>query len=65
MESRVREKKKMNLMIDLIDDQDEKLDEIISIFSKELKSTPGIFAKINTKVQKLEGATSTLRATDE
>jgi hypothetical protein len=41
------------------------LDEIINIFSKELKSAPGIFAKINAKVQKLDGAIFTPKGTDE
>jgi hypothetical protein len=54
MESRVREKKKMNEMIDLIESQHDKLEQIQLIISKEIKTTPGLLTKINQKLGKLE-----------
>ena len=58
MESRVREKMKMNEMIELIETQHDKLEQILTIITKEIKTTPGLFIKINSKMAKLDESQS-------
>jgi len=55
METRVKEKKKMNEMVELVDEQNQKLEYIYSVIAREIKAAPGLVNKINAKMSTLEG----------
>ena len=55
----------MNEMMELIENQNEKVEQIVNILTKEIKTENGLFSKLNSKMAKLEDSQVSFKQSEE